>query len=151
MASSGDPASVVIRPICRNSICQKRTVLSVMKSGRDDGRFYWRCPIHGWSKCSDEKEDVQTHARGGDIMHGELLCEFVQPRHQVGMRNQATRVSSTRVSTTSDEVVGNVQTRQKKKRVEQNEDKYMRIRQLVCMNLLLLAIYLVVQIVRAFE
>ena len=37
------------------------------------------------------------------------------------------------------------------KRAQANEDMYIRIRQLICLNLFLFAVYLVVQIVKSFK
>ena len=65
-----------LRPDCKNNRCRKRTILSVYTSHPFDGRFYWRCPTHGWSEWATENERMQSQQHG-EIMEAKLLCEFI--------------------------------------------------------------------------
>ena len=69
-----------IRPVCKkNSRCQKRTILSVSNLNPNQGRFYWKCSVHGWSEWCNGGDYTQTE-QGGDYMHATLLSEYV-PRN----------------------------------------------------------------------
>ena len=124
-------------------MCRKRTILSVHTY---DGRFYWRCPTHGWSEWACEQESMNYEQRGESV-EAELLCEFIP-----SMEAQNVQGSEDAIKKPSEE---HVQARQQSKcakempknarkerpqnaskaKVQAVEDKYSRIRQLICLNL----------------
>ncbi len=107
--------SCVLHPVCKNSRCRKRTVLCV----HNNGRFYWKCPKHGWSEWNSEHEWVPLERR--EMIEPVVLWEYevMQPTNR--QRVQTEDVPQPRPRNRSD-----VQDEDKQEAIE-DEDKQNKI------------------------
>ena len=131
-----------LRPTCKRLNCMKRTVLSVSKTDMHYGRFYWGCPVHGVSEWAKDEDKVHTSEDAGS-MNATLLSEFeFVPQHN--SRRERAKYAAKQEQCSMDQ-----QQQHHTEIIQAPADKYNRVRQLVCLNLILLAVYLLVQIIKA--
>ena len=117
------------RELCRAHNCNKRTVLVV-----SNGRLCWKCKIHGFSHWGDIEDEINST----NIVEERTNEDYV-PQSTNNAHVEAVNMHMN-VDAMLNGMRGGIQA-----------NNYTVIALLVAMNLMLLAMYLIVQIVHSFK